>query len=187
MATSFADFADLDSSGEALGDGLTFDQVGYSDALTPLDDTLLGSSIELSPLDSENLSVFDGPTGTAGIALSGTTEAAPDPYGDIRLSNLDDEQLGGTNGAGTAAQTPLHPTSISSPHGTTAVLGAIAKYGASIGSLFAAGQASNVPTVGSPAYAANPYQVNTPATSMRVTVLVLVLISIFVIAISWGE
>lgn len=183
MATTTIDFSDLDSSGEALGDGLGDDSaIGYSGPLTPsLDDTELGSPITLAPSFSSGLSIFDQPTGLDSLALTGQSDGAPSASSDVLLVDLDDDQIGGTNGAGTAATSSLTPISVSSSASTSGVLSAVAKFGSAIGSMFAEGQAPATPIVSNSAYSAPK------GIPLNLTLIALLVIALFVIAISFGE
>lgn len=156
MATSFFDLTG-DSSGEGLGDGLADGEVGYSgDSTDLLGEVTLGSSIALAPSSNalDDISIADGPSGFDSLSLSGVSDAAPNALDDIApLVSLDDAQLGGYNGGGSADSSAQHPAGIQSSADTTDFLSTVKKYGFSIGSLFARGMGSPSPTV-SPGYGA---------------------------------
>jgi hypothetical protein len=142
-----------DSSGEALGDGLDSSAIDLSGADFSFDDTLQGSPIDLGG-DGETGSVFDG----AGLSLEDqfNLSGASDP---MASDSLDSGEWD-TNGAGSAAST--HPLTASSSDGLNTILGGVAKFGASIGQLFARGGASTQPV-----YAGAPANLNPNRTLVR--------------------
>jgi hypothetical protein len=189
MATSFPDLSLSDSGGEGFGSLLSDGELGYSSSLDDLTETpLQGSPVSLDPSSaSGDISIADQPTGYDSMSLSGIADAPPDPLNDIVLSNLDDSQIGGSNGAGTADSQAQHPATITSAHDTTTFLAGLSKYGSVLGSLFGKGAASTQPVVRGPLPNQNPNrpQVSAPV-SFNLTLVIVVVVAVLVFVISAG-
>lgn len=135
-----------DSSGESLGSGLDSSALDLSgaDFSYNVDDTLQGSSLDLGGVGDTG-GVTDYNSLEDQFNLSGVS----DPIS----SDSFDSGAWDTNGAGSAAST--HPLTISSPENVSTLFSGLAKFGTSIGQLFASSGATRQPV-----YAGAPPNLN---------------------------
>lgn len=170
-----------DSSGEALGEGLDSSALDLSGSSADLsfDDLLQGSSVELGG-DFNSASIFDGSQNSLDdqYNLAGVSEAAP--------SESFDSLEWDTNGAGSA--TTVHPSTSTSPENVSTWFSGIAKFGASIGQMFASGGASARPVVAGAPLNTNPNRTGvTGITTSHAFLLIAVVVGIGAVVALGGK